>query len=218
MSASMMMSHCVHHSKSTLPLLLLRRTCRHPSQSSTTTFQRSTNCSLQHTSYLSSAPAHHQCATDHARFLTTTANNERYRPRCQPCRNVVKDESNMSQSRTFSTLSHKGFIDNSSNSNLILPKPNLPTSGFQAVDGAIISACSLHHSRLLHRPSSRSISLFGASETSAWASAVSEAEKLVGYPTSFLSLRCLLSDELSNVALQARKLVGTKHPLLKTAR
>ncbi|RUS86164.1 hypothetical protein EGW08_006058 [Elysia chlorotica] len=48
--------------------------------------------------------------------------------------------------------------------------------------------------------------------------AVSDAEKIVGYPTSFLSLRCLLSDEMSNVALHMRKLVGTKHPLLKTAR
>ncbi|XP_005110593.1 decaprenyl-diphosphate synthase subunit 2 [Aplysia californica] len=48
--------------------------------------------------------------------------------------------------------------------------------------------------------------------------AVSEAEKIVGYPTSFLSLRCLFSDELSTVALHIRKLVGTKHPLLKTAR
>ncbi|CAL1540725.1 unnamed protein product [Lymnaea stagnalis] len=48
--------------------------------------------------------------------------------------------------------------------------------------------------------------------------AVSDAEKIVGYPTSFLSLRCLLSDELSNIALHMRKLVGTRHPLLKTAR
>lgn len=47
---------------------------------------------------------------------------------------------------------------------------------------------------------------------------MSNAEKVVGYPTSFMSLRCLLSDELSNVALQMRKLVGTNHPLLKTAR
>ncbi|XP_041353985.1 all trans-polyprenyl-diphosphate synthase PDSS2-like [Gigantopelta aegis] len=33
-----------------------------------------------------------------------------------------------------------------------------------------------------------------------------------------MSLRCLLSDELSNVAMHVRKLVGTRHPLLKTAR
>lgn len=53
---------------------------------------------------------------------------------------------------------------------------------------------------------------------SPWSQVVSEAEKIVGYPTSFMSLRCLLSDELSNIAMQVRKLVGTKHPLLDTAR
>ncbi|XP_054555049.1 all trans-polyprenyl-diphosphate synthase PDSS2 isoform X2 [Talpa occidentalis] len=51
-----------------------------------------------------------------------------------------------------------------------------------------------------------------------WNQVVSEAEKIVGYPTSFMSLRCLLSDELSNIAMQVRKLVGTRHPLLTTAR
>lgn len=48
--------------------------------------------------------------------------------------------------------------------------------------------------------------------------AVSEAEKIVGYPSSFLSLRWLLSDEIANVALHLRKLVGSNHPLLKTAK
>lgn len=51
-----------------------------------------------------------------------------------------------------------------------------------------------------------------------WDRAVSEAEKIVGYPTSFLSLRWLLSDEVANVALHLRKLVGSSHPLLKTAK
>lgn len=51
-----------------------------------------------------------------------------------------------------------------------------------------------------------------------WNKAVSEAEKIVGYPTSFLSLRWLLSDEVANVALHLRKLVGSNHPLLKTAK
>lgn len=51
-----------------------------------------------------------------------------------------------------------------------------------------------------------------------WNRAVSEAEKIVGYPTSFLSLRWLLSDEIANVALHLRKLVGSSHPLLKTAK
>lgn len=48
--------------------------------------------------------------------------------------------------------------------------------------------------------------------------AVNEAEKIVGYPTSFLSLRWLLNDEVANVALHLKKLIGTKHPLLNTAR
>ncbi|XP_067633179.1 all trans-polyprenyl-diphosphate synthase PDSS2-like [Eurosta solidaginis] len=48
--------------------------------------------------------------------------------------------------------------------------------------------------------------------------AVSEAERIVGYPTSFLSLRWLLSDEIANVALRLRKLVGSNHPLLETAK
>ncbi|GAB1597917.1 decaprenyl-diphosphate synthase subunit 2-like, partial [Argonauta hians] len=64
----------------------------------------------------------------------------------------------------------------------------------------------------------RMISSWRKNSSSDWKKAVSEAEKVVGYPTSFLSLRYLLSDELSNVALQMRKLVGTRHPLLKTAK
>lgn len=51
-----------------------------------------------------------------------------------------------------------------------------------------------------------------------WDRAVSEAEKIVGYPTSFLSLRWLLSDEVAHVAMHLRKLVGSTHPLLKTAK
>ncbi|XP_074651669.1 all trans-polyprenyl-diphosphate synthase PDSS2-like [Tubulanus polymorphus] len=47
---------------------------------------------------------------------------------------------------------------------------------------------------------------------------VRDAEKIVGYPTSFMNLRCLLSDEMSNVVMYLRKLAGTGHPLLKTAR
>ncbi|XP_059838986.1 decaprenyl-diphosphate synthase subunit 2 isoform X1 [Hypanus sabinus] len=60
--------------------------------------------------------------------------------------------------------------------------------------------------------------LYSTTSPSSWTKVVSEAEKIVGYPTSFMSLRCLLSDELSNIALHVRKLVGTKHPLISTAR
>jgi len=49
-----------------------------------------------------------------------------------------------------------------------------------------------------------------------WNRAVSEAEKVVGYPSSFLSLRWLLSDEIANVALHLRRMVSSNHPLLKT--
>ncbi|KAK4879531.1 hypothetical protein RN001_007677 [Aquatica leii] len=48
--------------------------------------------------------------------------------------------------------------------------------------------------------------------------AVTEAEKIVGYPTSFLNLRWILTDELANVALHLRKLIGINHPFLETAR
>lgn len=48
--------------------------------------------------------------------------------------------------------------------------------------------------------------------------ALEEAEKVVGYPTSLLNLRWLLSDELANMGLHLRKLVGTRHPLLDTIR
>lgn len=51
-----------------------------------------------------------------------------------------------------------------------------------------------------------------------WNVIVEEAEKIVGYPTSFMNLRWLLSDELANVAAHLRKLVGSEHPLLKSGR
>lgn len=47
----------------------------------------------------------------------------------------------------------------------------------------------------------------------------SEAERLVGYSNnSFLSLQCLLSDEVSRMVLNVRKLLGTGHPILKSIR
>ncbi|XP_008315135.1 all trans-polyprenyl-diphosphate synthase PDSS2 [Cynoglossus semilaevis] len=72
--------------------------------------------------------------------------------------------------------------------------------------------------RALYSRGQRALSLFSSSGPSNWSKVVSDAEKIVGYPTSFMSLRCLLSDELSNVAVNVRKLVGTRHPLLSTAR
>lgn len=51
-----------------------------------------------------------------------------------------------------------------------------------------------------------------------WDRAVSEAEKIVGYPSSFMSLRWLFSDEIANVALHLRRMVNSNHPLLKTVK
>ena len=60
--------------------------------------------------------------------------------------------------------------------------------------------------------------LFSSARSDDLTKALSDAEKLVGYPTSFLSLRCLLSDELSNAAVYVKKLINSEHPLLNTAR
>lgn len=42
-----------------------------------------------------------------------------------------------------------------------------------------------------------------------WSKIIREAEKIVGYPTSFMNLRWLLSDEFANLAVQLRKIVST---------
>ena len=51
-----------------------------------------------------------------------------------------------------------------------------------------------------------------------WTGALRQAEALVSYSSSFLSVRSLLSDEFASVAMAARKLIASKHPLIKTAR
>ena len=54
--------------------------------------------------------------------------------------------------------------------------------------------------------------------TKEWEKLMTKAEKSVGYATSFLNLRYLVSDEVANVASLLRKLMHTKHPLIKTAK
>ena len=51
-----------------------------------------------------------------------------------------------------------------------------------------------------------------------WTKILTKAEKIVGYPTSFLNLRYLISDEVANFANHLRKLMQTKHPLIKMSR
>ncbi|XP_035687165.1 decaprenyl-diphosphate synthase subunit 2-like [Branchiostoma floridae] len=78
--------------------------------------------------------------------------------------------------------------------------------------------CKKDSGLIMNRLQRRVVSMWPSGRKSDWQKALSDAEKVVGYPTSFMSLRYLLSDELSNVAMHLRKLVGTKHPILKTAR
>ncbi|XP_063831066.1 all trans-polyprenyl-diphosphate synthase PDSS2-like [Ostrinia nubilalis] len=51
-----------------------------------------------------------------------------------------------------------------------------------------------------------------------WSKVIRQAEKIVGYPTSFMNLRWLLSDEFANLAMHLRKVVDTDHPIIKTAK
>jgi len=51
-----------------------------------------------------------------------------------------------------------------------------------------------------------------------WNRSVSDAEKLVGYPTSLMSVRALMEDDFANVAVHMRKLIGSEHPVLHTVK
>jgi hypothetical protein len=51
-----------------------------------------------------------------------------------------------------------------------------------------------------------------------WTKILTQAEKIVGYPTSFLNLRYLVSDEMANFTDLLRKLMKTKHPLIDMVR
>ena len=101
-----------------------------------------------------------------------------------------------------------------------------------------LSVCSLFRSRhfstfsfahelsVCCRRSSPCVNLFSRRSTRIWSfsrqddltKALSDAEKIVGYPTSFLNLRYLLSDEISNIAMYMKRFAMSKHPLLRTAR
>jgi hypothetical protein len=53
---------------------------------------------------------------------------------------------------------------------------------------------------------------------SEWLETLSRAERVVNYPTSFLSLRFLLKEEISYLAIHLKRLIETKHPLLETVK
>lgn len=85
---------------------------------------------------------------------------------------------------------------------------------FQIKRTICISACDRFYFSNINQAEHK----VAVSQKTDWNKTMSEAEKIVGYPTSFLSLRWLLSDEIANVALHLRKLVGSNHPVLKTAK
>ena len=51
-----------------------------------------------------------------------------------------------------------------------------------------------------------------------WNDALSDARKIVDYQTSILSLRTLLNDEITNMAVHMSKLKNSTHPLIQTAK
>ena len=97
----------------------------------------------------------------------------------------------------------------------ILPRKHISSDQFLYVK-------SLVESKILYRLVSSQVSTSPkwspTARTHDWNRAITDAEKIVGYPTTYFSLKCLLSDEFTNVAMYLRKLVGTNHPILKTAK
>lgn len=51
-----------------------------------------------------------------------------------------------------------------------------------------------------------------------YAFVIKKAENVIGYPTSFLNLRWIVNDEIANIATHFKKLLATKHPILRVAR
>ena len=49
-----------------------------------------------------------------------------------------------------------------------------------------------------------------------WNRAVASAENLVGFPTSAIQLRSLLTDDVTSMSGHLRKLMGSDHPILRT--
>lgn len=98
---------------------------------------------------------------------------------------------------------------------VILPRKHISTDCFLYVKSHIESKVLC---RFLSSQVSPSAKWSPSARTHDWNRAITDAEKIVGYPTTYFSLKCLLSDEFTNVAMYLRKLVGTNHPILKTAK
>lgn len=51
-----------------------------------------------------------------------------------------------------------------------------------------------------------------------WNQTISDAERIVGYPTALQNLRWILNDDIANMAVYLRKVIDGNHPLLQTAK
>jgi hypothetical protein len=51
-----------------------------------------------------------------------------------------------------------------------------------------------------------------------WETALGEAERMVGYPSSLKNIRWLFKDEFVDLGVHLRRLVGGDHPLLRTVK
>lgn len=118
----------------------------------------------------------------------------------------------MSLSRLACRLTRRCLVAANYNAASVSSIPS--QSGLQVQQCRTISISTQRNDKLATKTTNSNL----AHSKNDWNRAISAAEKLVGYPTSFLSLRWLLSDEIANVALHLRKLVGSSHPLLKTAK
>jgi len=78
----------------------------------------------------------------------------------------------------------------------------------------------LNTAKILSSSSDRAVHSLPASFTrkNQWNRAVCDAEKLVGYPTSLVSVRALMDDDFANIAVHMRKLIGSDHPVLQTVK
>jgi len=96
-----------------------------------------------------------------------------------------------------------------------LPFCELPSRRLQRASYGCF--CSLFPEKVSQRPRYRGYSWF-SSQGIGLQNAINEAEKLVGYPTTFNSWKYLFDEEPATFIGLARKIVGSGHPLLKTAR
>lgn len=87
-------------------------------------------------------------------------------------------------------------------------------SRLYSLSGLMLRRSSVNYARQIYT----STTSMAALQKPNWNHALSEAEKIVDYPTSSLGLRWLLSDDVANVGQHLHKIQSSNHPYLKTAK